>query len=277
MLSQFYPLPTASRVHSCYLQSKPKALPIKLGFFKSLLGLFESNMEPQPIEYDTTFITPPRALKVPTLPSPAFHITEPQLSRFLGHYDVKKGQHLHPHLLKETPLEKLIQPIYEQKINSALMTISIGKGSLKITSQGNVYLLVCSGAALLKQLPIGQFATDKKSDSLLCHPLAVHIPVMTLEEGQKALQLGIHHEIDKQFNFTIKHSFYVQTATAQGLEGALLAEIESLELTELRERYLLPGKLRGHPLHMIILLQNQPGPIKREQEIYRLNVSCFAA
>jgi hypothetical protein len=111
-------------------------------------------MELQPVEYDTSFITPLGPLRPPHSP-PGFHIIEPQLSTFLAPYEVKRGEGLHPHLLKEAPIEKRIKPIHEQQISFALMNISGGKGSLKVTSQG-----MCTYWSARVQLYYSSFLLD---------------------------------------------------------------------------------------------------------------------
>jgi hypothetical protein len=99
---------------------------------------------------------------------------------------------------------------------------------------------------------------------------------MTIEEGQKALQLGMHQEIDKEFTFTVNHSFYVHRPTVRAPEGLYCRSPSLWELTGAKREVSSAGKLRAIPAYDRCLTKSISTD-KREQEVYRLNVSCFAA
>ena len=109
------------------------------------------------------------------------------------------------------------------------------------------------------------------------HPLGLHIPVFLPAETAKVKNLGIQKELKRNFTFSARRVYCVDTPSHEMVEKSIYLHIESKELMDLRERYLLPARLNGNSFHMVLLLKKREQPVKPFLDTFRLNVSCYAA
>ncbi len=192
---------------------------------------------------------PARYLQVPELPHPLFRVKRP--ARF---FDSPPRPFSNPHLLRETQ---------EEEPKRLLSSSSIYK---------NFRLPLFQIGFLVKRIDnLLYLKLSRKCTSLLGnHSL---IPVMMSSEYERASKWGEVKEIGQPFAFEITGYYSIEV---RGLTRHYLT-IESAKLEALREQYRLPARIQTHPFHIEIGNTIIKETTKQEPEIFRLNVSCFAA
>lgn len=286
MLTPYFSIPTASRVHSCFrthAKQKAKASRTKVERFLSFcfhkVGRALSKFLEDKPPYDTSHIAPPKELLVPGLPEPAFEMHEPQRLFFVLLEPSLREEYAPPCLLREIPPTKA-QPLPREKdLVSHIEKELPSQGVLKRDPSGMLYLAIEENSYLPASIPQELLSEikDQLPSHLMPHPMGTYIPVFLPTEAADARNLGICKEIGREFTFTVTTCSTIETPLLPEVQKAWFLEVESKELTELREKYLLPSKVGGHAFHIVLFLQKREKQETTCKDIFRLNVSCYAA
>jgi hypothetical protein len=281
ILTPYFSIPTASRVHGYFqLHTKQNApanrnkLDRFLSFcFYRVSKTVETFLYEAP-PFDTSGIVAPKVLQVPQLPYPAFVTEAPPLSFFIQKPPEVKSEYSPPCLLTETPP---VTPEILSNEKDILAKMHSMKGALRKDRSGMIYLTLegNDNESLIRELVAKGMGT--KVSDFLEHPLGLHIPAFLPEETGKAKSLGILKELHGNFSFSARRVYSIDTPTHEGIEKSIYLHIESKELMELREKYLLPARLNGNSFHMVLLLKKREPLAKPPLSTFRLNVSCYAA
>lgn len=280
MLTPYFSIPTASRVHSCFHHYKAHPRPTKgierffsfcfHGVSKTLKRFF---YESPP--YNTSDIVKPKELLVPQLPDPVFVMQEPQRLFFTLPESVAKDAYSPPCLMRETPYSPAQRISREKTLLSLVNNTFPLKGELRKDPTGMMYLFIGNNETHIHPLP--KELLDPSETHLLPHPMGTHIPVIMPSEMMQARNLGIQNELGKEFSFSVTGCFSVDTPLHDHVEKAWFLEVESKELTQLREKYLLPSKVGSHSFHIVLSLKKRDRENSVKPTTFRLNVSCYAA
>ncbi|MBM3207221.1 MAG: hypothetical protein FJZ57_01255 [Chlamydiae bacterium] len=111
-----------------------------------------------------------------------------------------------------------------------------------------------------------------KIESYSANPI---IPIILPKEAMQSENLGIKNIIGQTVRFTIsKLSATRQVNDAQETAHMFL-EVDSQELIDLREKFLLPSRISSHNFHILLCcMKKETTPTK---SLFRLNISCHAA
>jgi hypothetical protein len=286
LVSHYFPLPTAAHVHSYFEESSKKNYKKTLNkvehyllFFLEKIHLFFENNVANVPEYNASHINEEISLKVPHLPDPAFIIPEPHPLTLCEVKEVFYEPYHPPCLLIDSALTSFQLIDYEAELLSFLNSHLTLQGSLQLDSSKMAYLSLKQGAFLLNITPkelLSLKGTEPRLD-IEQHALGAHIPVMLPIEWKKGEMLGIQNELNKTFSFTMTRAFVLDHEGNESIEKAWHIEIACPELNELREKYLLPGKLYIQPFSIVFCILKRKQTSKAKAALYRLNVSCFAA
>ena len=281
ILTPYFSIPTASRVHGYFqLHTKQNApsrswiLDRFLSFcFHGVSKTMENYLYEAP-PLDISGIIAPKVLQVPHLPYPAFATEAPPIPFFIPKQPQLKDTYSPPCLLKET---LLITPEILCNEEEILASTHSMKGQLEIDRSGMIYLTLegMDNQSLIREL-VAKGMGSKMSD-FLEHPLGLHIPALLPAETSKAKNLGILKELMRNFTFSARRVYCVDTTSHESVEKSIYLHIESKELMALREKYLLPARLSGNAFHMVLLLKKREKPAQPPLSTFRLNVSCYAA
>lgn len=258
---------------SSYLNfsNKNKFLNIFLRFLRVIRGLWKEESVPHNI---LSFIAPPRVLRVPKLPTPHFQM--PKLPRFFGQISgkVRGYEGYADACLISEMAEDLPKPIANSAhILSEAVRLLPQSGVLKQNKQGFIYL----------ELPDTYVALSALIQDPLCVPFVyadsslAHIPVVlpyewTQQRGPQKLQ-----ELNTTFTFKINGVCSVTPQLCKDIDKIYFLRISSLDLEFFRKSLLLPARLRGHEFHMVLGCKRAVKTRVSKQELFRLNVSCYAA
>jgi hypothetical protein len=198
----------------------------------------------------------------------------PPLPFFIPKLPEVKSEYSPPCLLRETPP---VTPEILSNEKEILAKTHSMKGSLRIDRSGMIYLTLerNNNESLIKELVAKGMGT--KVSDFIEHPLGLHIPAFLPEETGKAECLGILKELHTDFSVSARRVYSVDTPSHEGVEKSIYLHIESKELMELREKYLLPARLNGNSFHMVLLLKKREALTKPPLSTFRMNVSCYAA
>lgn len=286
LLTPYFSIPTASRVHSCFrthAKRSAKAGSSKIERFLSYcfhkVGIALSKFLEDKPPYDTSHIAPPKELLVPGLPEPVFEMHEPQRLFFILPEPSLKDEYAPPCLLRETTPIKA-QPLpKEQELLSHIEKSLPQKGILKQDPSGMLYLSIEESGPLYATIPqelLAEMQGALPSD-LRPPPMGLYIPVFLPLEASNSRNLGIRKEMGQEFTFTVTSCSTIETPLQPDVQKAWFLEVESKELRELREKYLLPAKVGGHAFHIVLFLQKREKQETNRKDTFRLNVSCYAA
>lgn len=281
MLTPYFCLPTASRVQRCFdsfslqtVSGRSKFQLIKeeiISAIEKILGV-ETSVASQLTLND---IVAPKRLLVPGLPHPTFQAEPPY--RFF--YPKKSSSFLDgegfapPCLMREKPTQE------ERALStSSLILPSCYKAELSKDVSSMTYLSIEIAPPILDQLK-NRAAQELQIDKGLLRSsfLGCYVPLFRPEETAKADALGLGQEIGKEITFSSSGLFYADTPADPEIERVVYLRVEDKTLTELREKYLMPEKLLGHSLCMVLFIQKRVDGNACAKETFRLNVSCFAA
>jgi len=216
----------------------------------------------------------PRMIQVPGLPHPAFKVAPPP--RFFWHPAYNSQAAAFP-LISEQK-EDLPCLIPESYALTAYARAHLPKrGVLRQASDGYVYLeLPAAFSSEIFPLLQREGLEPAAADPLM--PGCVHIPVILPQEWQEKRGCAKITEKSETFSFEIKGFFGLQPKAGLGFDLVFFFKLESPELEALRQRYLLPAKIRAHDFHCAVAFakstQTRATP---QKELFRLSVACYAA
>lgn len=107
--------------------------------------------------------------------------------------------------------------------------------------------------------------------------LAGQIPVIMPHEWALRKGLGELKELGDAFSFEITNLSAFQPMRWPDVEKVYFLRLHCPELERLREKFLLPSRILGHDFHVPIAFKPVRHQSPQQREIFRLNVSCFAA
>jgi hypothetical protein len=262
--------PTPSRLHP--VVRKGQFLLLRLSeIFKALFQLKDKSTL-------LNDISPPRRLLVPQLPDPRFHSHQPP--RFFWHpaYEPPKDEYAPSCLMSETK-EDLPSIVYNSEKMCAHAKGTLPQtGILRQASDGFVYLEL-PDAFIVDLFPL---ISDQQSETVplyLLEPSPAHIPVILPHEWEQKKGWGEIERLDMCISFEIKTLCSLCPKRWPGVEKVYFLTVHSRELEELRENHLLPSRIRGHDFHVAIAVKRTAAgqAPSAQKELFRLNVSCFAA
>ncbi len=222
-------------------------------------------------------IFPPRQLWVPQLPHPPFQTLKPP--RFFWHplHTCPKDEYAPSCLIPESKEEMPVSVYNSTSICAYARHVLTEKGILRQDHEGFLYL----------ELPdnfiteIYPWIHDQECEAIpldYVEPSPAHIPVILPHEWAQKKGWGAIKELENQFHFEITALRSLKPKRWPGVEKVYLLEVKSHELENLRERYLLPSRIRGHHFHVAVAWKKSAENSAQEtKETFRLNVSCFAA
>ncbi len=244
---------------------------VLLRVFEILRTLLEKKEKSTVLDH----IAPPRMLFVPQLPHPPFLTAKPP--RFFWHpaYILPSDEYAPSGLMAEAKEAAPVATPFSAVICAHIRRALPKKGILKQDSDGFVYL----------ELP-DEFITDlfplihdRECEAVPLYqiePSPAHIAVVLPDEWSQKKGWGDIKEIDESFSFEVKGLNSLRPQRWPGVEKVYFLEIASPSLDRLRERLLLPSRIRGHAFHVAIAFKKANAALP-QKETYRLNVSCFAA
>lgn len=227
----------------------------------ALLKVFEAIkavLEIQKIFNILDEVSPPRVLYVPQLPHPPFRSVKPPRYFWREGLEVSKDDYAAPCLMSDTPENGPVLIKSSQRL--------MKRGILRQDDEGYVYLELPESLAAQVFSLIG---TEAVRDEF------VHIPVILPQEWEQKKGLGAIKELGNSLAFEMNGLYSQRPKSWPGVEKVYFLRVPSSQLESLREKYLLPSKIRGHDFHAVIALKHGFAP--KQNETFRLNVSCFAA
>ncbi len=270
--TSFYSIPTASLVHGVYKQLQEKTpSSLRSWLEKTSEVLLELTSTPS-FAFEEALSSPP--LQIPSLPYPPFH-TQAPIRKFYHPKKTTQTDLYAPECLlpevEEDPCRLIEQ---NQRFLEYFSRNFPLQGILKQERNGHLYLSISPGFSIKD--PILSFLCSQEESCFVSH-LGLHSTVFTSHEILSIQELGIAKEIGKTFPFQIEGCYVAEIHSDPLLEKAWYLSVASEELSEIRERYLLPRSLGGHGFHATLLLQKRSSFKKAKPPLCRLNVSCFAA
>jgi hypothetical protein len=270
---QLYPAQLGAR-GICYTRSQTWNLNrIKVPGFNNCKLFNIRNME------STVFtdIAPPRQLLVPQLPHPSFQTVKPP--RFFWHSaDISPNDPYVPSCLMLEAQEEMPVPVYNSASICAYARYKLPKkGILRQDRKGFVYLELPDNF-ITEIFPL---LNDQESEAIPLYylePSPAHIPIILPQEWAQIKGWGELKRVENSFAFEITHLFSLKPKRWPGIERVYFFEIKSSELEDFRERHLLPSRIHGHAFHVVIAFKKAAKKsTDPPKEVFRLNVSCFAA
>ncbi len=289
VITPYFSIPTATRAQNIFqehsVQSRKKWL-AQASLWKKCQFLLSEGVDflldkafSEPYELDIHDICPPRELHVYQLPEPPFTSHEAPRCLFLAGEPTLLDQDTPPCLLRDSQGESLSVLQNQEKILSFVAKSLPQKGIIKMDPSGLLYLYIAPSYQAEKLLPflVPHQEFRQHTHEYIYHPLGIQCPITLPSETHKCKNLGIEKEIGKEIPFSVRGAFEAVTESDSLTEKAWFLELECLELHELREYYLLPGKLQGHPFPVTLLLKKRHSLQAPDKKLFRLNVSCFVA
>jgi hypothetical protein len=222
-------------------------------------------------------ILPPRQLWVPQLPYPPFQTAKPP--RFFWHpaYICPKDEYTPCCLIPEFK-EEMLTAVYNSVSICAYARYALPKkGILRQDHEGFVYLELSDNFIT----EIYSLIHDQKNEEAPLYYVEsspAHIPVILPHEWTQRKGWGEIKDLENQFAFEISTLRSLKPTCWPDVEKIYFFEIKSHELENLRERHLLPPRIRGHDFHVAVAFEKAVRkPAHAIKETFRLNVSCFAA
>lgn len=260
------PASGATLLFSSTLIEKPRPPRLPSPFVSSLLqfiGILRVKYIPYATCEEITPWTMPRLLQVHRLPQPAFQSHPPARTFYpqIAEKDAFNPYPLIPDMKEEEPETFENEAAIMAYAESTLAM----KGILEQDATGMVYLDIPANFAETL-LPLIQEEGVE--------PSPIFVPVMLAHEAQEKAGLGPIKELGETFSFKLLGLHAVKPLLWPEIEKVYFLVIHAPGLDELREKYLLPGKI---PLHMTLGIKREQRSKRPCQELYRLNVSCNAA
>lgn len=221
-------------------------------------------------------IAPPRRLLVPQLPHPRFQT--PKLPRFFWHpaYVSPKDEYSPSPLISEAK-EDIPKAVYNSPSICAYARCALPKkGILRQDNQGFVYLELPNDF-ITTLFPLINDCMCKTMPLHQIEPSPAHIPVILPHEWATKKGWGEIKEIQQAISFEITQLSSLSPKRWFGVEKVYFLNVKSPELEQLRQRYQLPSLIRGHDFLIAIAYKKTAQELKASNEIFRLNVSCYAA
>jgi hypothetical protein len=218
-------------------------------------------------------ISPPRRLRISRLPQPPFH-THP-LSRYFWKSTDSLEASLFP-LIRDFREPASLRLACTQRVLKHADACLPLKGLLKQDAKGFVFielpyryfeeLLPFFGPGLEKPCTLGTHG-----------PLGAHIPVILAREWTQCLGLGSIGELGEEFTFELTGAYSQKVDDWPSVDKVWFLTLKCPQATLLRERFLLPAKIRGYDFHLTIGVQKSTSQASSPHKLYRVNVSCYAA
>ncbi len=178
-------------------------------------------------------------------------------------------------LLSETNETPRPRPIPRNR--RLLRTLCRGKGVLRQTKEGHVYLDI-DNAFILSLLPYLAIhgLTRPPYFNLFSSPGGAHIPVISAREAYFQ-DVGPLAEIGQEFDFEIEGLYSVRPHSWPEVEQVWFFKVNSPALERLRRKHFLPSKPGGHPFIIATAVQSAAVPSSAPAPMFRISPIVRAA
>lgn len=257
------------RVISTYLSKQNR---VKTG-----LALFAKDFLKKRCPYLLPPIALPRKLFVERLPDPPFFTYAPP--RYFWHPQIarKPYEYVDPKPLLRERKEEIELDKYAYTFLAYAKSSLPHTGTIHVDGRGFVYVNVSEKYidALLPLLP----SNAERPSNFYEGPKGAYFALMLPQEMNSKKGLGKFKEIDQEISFIPTGVYSVQPEGWSEMERVWILTLYSPQAEAIRERYLLPSKIRSHEFHIVIGVKrkNQFTKETAKKETFRINVSCYAA
>jgi hypothetical protein len=159
-----------------------------------------------------------------------------------------------------------------------LQTLSSGKGILRQTAQGYVYLDI-DNQFILSLLPYltAQGLSRPPYFNLFNSPEGAHIPVISTRESYFQ-DIGTIQEINQEFSFEIEGFYSVKPNLWPEIDEVWYFKVACLALEKMRRKYFLPSLPSGHPFAIVSAIRPIPAPAASPSNpMLRISPAAYAA
>jgi hypothetical protein len=224
----------------------------------------------------------PRMLQVPQLPEPPFYTFPPP--RFFWNKSASfkhRDEYAPCGLLKELREGKETDPDNCAGLMQVAQNLFSLKGILRQDSQGFLYLDV-SDDFVYKILPLlKETGIERPPYFEYTGPFGAHFAIILSKELRSHSSWKKIPELGQEFSFELIGCHCLEPAGWAEMEKVWFFTIKCPQAERLREKHLLPSLINNHEFHITCAVKRrslstpQKNPLNRE--IFRLNISCFAA
>jgi len=241
-------------------------------FVSEVISPFLRKLLPAKCFFNPALIVPPRQLLVPKLPYPPFFTSSP--SPIISKKKFSSIEEPLPLMaeLKEEKLQEILP------IKKTFSPPSFRQGILRQSKEGLIYLELSDKDLNIFFSLLNENEAERADDDEELKILGAHVPVILPDEHQAKKGWDLSKKLGKSFSFSFKSCFSLSYPQEwPEMEKVWYVTIDSPQLKELREQFLLPTTIRGHDFYVLLAFKKKSNSGLNQPSTFRINVSCYAA